>query len=77
VNGAILFNRVDQDHGTWYDYVPRVNGGRLEPPPRDQGEREEAVLCLAVAPSISIDAKTNGGTACSSPSVTPSRGATS
>jgi uncharacterized repeat protein (TIGR01451 family) len=60
VNGAILFNRVDQDQGTWYDYDPAVNGGRLEPPPRDSGNDKKVVLCLAVAPSISIDAKTNG-----------------
>ncbi len=60
VNGAVLFNRVDQDQGTWYDYDPAVSGGRLEPPPRDSGNDKKVVLCLVVAPAISINATTNG-----------------
>ncbi|HSJ72375.1 MAG TPA: hypothetical protein VLA29_12105 [Acidimicrobiia bacterium] len=59
VNGAVLFNRVDQDQGAWYDYDPAVSGGRLEPPPRDSGNDKKVVLCFAETASLSIEATLN------------------
>jgi hypothetical protein len=66
VLGAVLFNRTDQKDGNLYDYRDEggVTSGILEPPPRDQGNEKQVVLCFTerATPTISTLASAAGFT---------------